>query len=284
MSPLQQWLHEQPRLGRNLYLMLDTDGQQSECTALSKELGAEYVRNLYLGTTADSLAHAGPHLFQIGSVAHPVLQNLFASPARHWGWLASASASDTNLDALAAHWRARLIIGERPAQAIYRFHDSRVLGRALAWLRTEQHADYLGPITSVCYWQGGQWTVTDNPNPGAHPLPPDPPWLKTPTPDLVHANIQFDNTRRYLVGQHTQAMLALATHVNMDDWLWEQIELARAWGWQQPEQVHFLLTQSLHLPGYRLPDSWQPRPGEEPAAQFQRVYQWALHGVGSQSV
>jgi hypothetical protein len=278
MNALERWLHEQSRSGRDLYLMLDTDGQLDERMALAKELGADQYRNLYVGTAANSLAPAGPFLFHIGTVKHPLIQALLDSPERHWGWLASAINFD--LDALVIHWRDRLVVGERPNQAVYRFHDNRVLGRALSHLQPEQYADYLGPIASVCYWHAGQWTVTDNPAPGAHPLPPDPAWLKTPTPEIVYANVQFDNTRRYLVREHTEALARLAAERDVDDWLWGVIQLAHLWNWQQPEQVHFLLTQCLKAPGYLPPRTWQPKPEEDSAAHFERVYQQVLYWQG----
>ncbi|KAB0504446.1 MULTISPECIES: DUF4123 domain-containing protein [Pseudomonas] len=279
MSTLEQWLHEQSRSGRDLYLMLDTDDQLDERMALAKELGADQYRNLYVGTAANSMAPTGPVLFHIGTVKHPLIQALLATPERHWGWLASATNFD--LDALVTHWRDRLVVGERPNQAVYRFHDNRVLGRALTYLQLEQRAEYLGPIASVCYWHAEQWTVTDNPDPGEHPLPLEPAWQKTPTPEIVYANVQFDNTRRYLVREHTEALATLAEQMNVDDWLWGQVQLARLWGWQQPEQVHFLLTQSLHAPGYLPPRSWLPKPEEAPTAHFERVYQQALYWQGN---
>ena len=100
--------------------------------------------------------------------------------------------------------------GERPNLAVYRVHDNRVLGRALAHLQPEQYAALLGPVSSICYWHAGQWNIADNPDPGEHPLPIDPPWLQTPVPELIYANVLFDNTRRYLVGEHTEEMAKLA--------------------------------------------------------------------------
>ncbi|MCU1758136.1 DUF4123 domain-containing protein [Pseudomonas sp. 14P_8.1_Bac3] len=278
MNTLEQWLLEQSQSGKHLFLMLDSDGQFDERRELTRELGADQYRSLYAGTTANSMAQTGPFLFRIGNVRHPVIQALLNAPERHWGWLASATQSD--LDGLASHWRERLVVGHRPSQAVYRFHDNRVLGRALAHLQDEQYADYLGPITSVCYWHEGQWTVTDNPDPGEHPLPADPAWLNTPTPDIVYANVQFDNTRRYLVREHTEALARLAADRDVDDWLWGLIQLARLWDWQQPEQVHFLLTQTLKAPGYLPPRFWGPKTGEEPAAHFERVYQQVLYWQG----
>lgn len=278
MSPVEQWLKMQIEVGRDLFLMLDSDGQVDERTALLGELGVDRHRNLYAGTAANAMAQSGPLLLQIDSIRCPAIQILLDTPERNWGWL--ASASQIELDVLAAHWRERVITGERPNLAVYRVHDNRVLGRALAHLQPEQFADFLGPMASVCYWQTDQWAVVNNPDPGEHPLPADPPWLQTPTPELVYANVLFDNARRYLVGDHTEAMATLAEQLDVDDWLWGQVHLTRLWGWQEPEQVHFLLTQSLQMPGYLPPKSWLPKPGEDPAAHFERVHQQVLYWQG----
>ncbi|TDV45149.1 uncharacterized protein DUF4123 [Pseudomonas helmanticensis] len=275
MNRVEQWLHEQSRAGRDLFLMLDTDGQSEARTALAADLGTERFRHLYAGTAAESLAQTGPLLLRIDMARHPVIQALLAPPERHWGWL--SSAGHVALDDLASHWRERVVTGERPNLAVYRVHDNRVLGRALAHLQPEQYAALLGPVSSICYWHAGQWNVADNPDPGEHPLPIDPPWLQTPIPELIYANVLFDNARRYLVGEHTEAMAKLAEQLDMDDWLWGQIQLTRLWGWQQPEQVHFLLTQSLQLPGYVPPNSWLPKTGEDSAVHFERVYQQVLY-------
>ncbi|WP_434594267.1 DUF4123 domain-containing protein [Pseudomonas sp. R4-83] len=274
MNPLEQWLHAQTRGGCELYLMLETAGQGAEHAALTRDLGTEQFRPLYTGTAAESLGSSGPLLLRLDSVQHPAIQTLLATPERHWGWL--ASARHVELDVLTAHWRERVVTGERPNLAVYRVHDNRVLGRALAHLQPEQYAAFLGPFTSVCYWHTEQWHTADNPDPGLHPLPIDPPWLQTPTPQLIYANVLFDNTRRYLVGEHTEAMATLAEQRDVDEWLWGLVQLTLLWGWQQPEQVNFLLTRCLQLPDYRPPKTWLPQPGEDPAMHFERVYQEAL--------
>lgn len=262
MNTLEHWLQEQARHGRHLYLVLDSDGQLAECNALISKLGVDQYRNLYTGTPANSLASIAPWLFLLDAVEHPVLQALFNTPERHWGWLASAASCD--VDGLTAHWQDRLVTGERPNQALYRFHDNRVLGRALAYLQPEQRADYLGIMTSVCYWHAEGWTVTDNPNPGAHPLPTDPAWCHTPTPEAIFKSIQFDNTRRYLVRENTDTLLNLTQQQDFDSWLHGQLDLAHTWGWQEPDSVHFLLTQSLQAPDYTLPKTWLPRRTKPP--------------------
>ena len=278
MNTLERWLHKQSRQGRHLYLVLDSDGQLDERNALASALGVDQCRNLYVGTPANSLANVAPWLFQLTTLEHPALKALLNAPQRHWGWLASAESSD--LDQIATHWQNRLVTGERPHQALYRFHDNRVLARALAYLLPEQLPDYLGLLTSVCCWQAEQWTVTDNPDPGVHPLPPDPAWCHTPTPEAIFNSLQFDNARRYLVREHTEEMLDLARQQDMDTWLRGQLDLARTWGWQDPDSLHFLLTQSLQAPGYSPPKNWLPQANETPTMHFDRVYQETLYWQG----
>ncbi|MDR6711868.1 hypothetical protein J2W83_001463 [Pseudomonas hunanensis] len=278
MSTLEQWLYVQAKLGRHLYLMLDCDGQLEECNVLAGELGIDRYRNLYLGTPADSLAKVGPRIFFLESTDHPIVQALLKSPERHWGWL--ASTADNDLDALTSHWQERLVTGERPNQALYRLHDNRVLGRALAYLRPEQFPEYLGPITSVCYWQAEQWSVAENPAPKQYPLPASPAWLNTPTPPTTYANVLFDNCRRYLMREHTGTLVELAAQQDIDTWLRSLLDLADTWGWHEPEPIHFLLTQSLQAPGYVPPKSWLPRPNETPELHFERLHQEAVFWQG----
>ncbi|WP_256591688.1 DUF4123 domain-containing protein, partial [Pseudomonas sp. HMWF006] len=107
MTALESWLHEQNRAGRDLYLMLDIDGQMDTRAALLDEQGVARYRNLYAGTAANALAQAGPLLFHIDSIHDPAIQSLLRAPERNWGWL--ASASHVELDTLAAHWRERVL-------------------------------------------------------------------------------------------------------------------------------------------------------------------------------
>jgi hypothetical protein len=278
MSTLEQWLLDQSATGRRFYLVLDSLGQLDERNTLVQELETQRYRNLYIGTPAESLAKNGPYLFELDSFDLPALQALLASPERNWGWL--ASAENTDLDALSAHWRERLVTGERPDQAVYRFHDNRVFARALAYLQPEQRPEYLGSMASVCYWQVEQWMVTDNPAPGQYPLPTDPAWCHTPTPKGTFKSVQLDNTRRYLVREHTDNLLHLAQRQDIDTWLRGQFDLAYTWGWQEPDSIHFLLTQSLLAPNYAPPKTWLPQSNETPTMHFDRVYQETLYWQG----
>lgn len=278
MSTLEHWLYEQQRLERHFYLVLDSEGQLEQRSALIAELGYERYRAVYRNTPAHSLANAGPYLFQLDRADHPLLLSLLKAPEADWGWLASGSSAE--LEALVRHWRERLVMGTPPDQALYRFHDNRVLGRALAHMPPEQYPSYLGPIASVCYWQTGQWEVIDNPAPGIYPLPPEPMWLNLPPPPTTYAAVQLDNIRRYLMREHTDLLAGLAEQQTIDAWLRAQIELAQGWNWQTPEALYFLLTQSLRTPGYTLPGSWLPKAGETSDQHFARLYQEALYWQG----
>ncbi len=282
MTILKQWLQAQTKLDRTLYLVLDSYGQLDERSELVNELGAERYHSLYVGTPAESLVNVGPYLFQLGSPVPISLQALLDAPERHWGWLASSAGA--GLETVAAHWRARLVMQAPPNQAVYRFHDNRVLARALAHLSAEECPAYLGPLASVCYWHAEQWTIADNPAPGIYPLPQDPAWHHTPTPEAITAGVQLDNTRRYLVREHTDSLLALAEQHHLDTWLTEQLALLQAWRWQEPEQIHLLLTQSLRAAGFTPPPSWSPRPNETPSAHFERVEQEIRFWQGNASV
>ncbi|HBP0509242.1 TPA: DUF4123 domain-containing protein [Pseudomonas aeruginosa] len=271
MNTLEQWLRKQGELERYLYLVLDSDGQLDERDGLLEGREPHQYGNLYSGTPASSLAAIGPYLFRLDTLDHPVVQALLKSPERHWGWLASCASRD--LEPLLRHWRARLVTGARPNQALYRFHDSRVLGRALAHLQPEQWPAFLGPISSACYWLAGQWVDADNPAPGEHAVPDEPAWLVVPTAAETAAGIQFDNARRYLIAEWTEPFAELAGQRDADAWLRAQLELARTWGWRTPEQIRFLLLQRLRATDDALPRSWSPLPDEPPTTHFERVYQ-----------
>lgn len=282
MNPQEQWLHAQAEQGRHIYLVLDSDGQLEERNALIAELGNDQYRNLYVGTPANSLVEMAPYLLRLESAGHPTVQALLNTPERNWGWLASAENND--LDVLATHWQDRLVVGERPNQSLYRFHDNRVLGRALDFLQPEQRPDYLGPLASVCYWQADQWKIVYNLDPGVYPLPSDLAWLNTPIPEATFAGQQFDNARRYLVREHLESLVKLAEQQDLDTWLRGQLDLARTWEWREPEQIHFLLTQSLQASGYALPKDWLPKPDETASMHFDRLYQEKLYWQGDAPV
>lgn len=278
----QLWSSTQANQGLHLYLILDSDGQIDERDALRNLLGDDKHINLFLGTPASSLAENGPFIFQLEKANFQAIATLINRPEGNWGWLASSSVND--LGVIAEHLRARLVAGERPNQVIYRFHDNRVLTRALNHLSSDQYPDYLGPISSVCYWNGSQWAVSENSNPDEHPLPSAPAWLHIPQTEAESAGIEFDNIRRYLMVEHTETLAKLGEQESVDAWLRTQLDLARTWGWQEPEQLHFFLDQSLKAPGYHLPKSWYPHHGETAPTHFERIHDESLYWQGEVSV
>lgn len=280
MNTPQRWTETQIDQGHYLYLVLDSTGQLEERDRLLNLLESRQYSSIYIGTSANALAVRGPYIFQLDTVDHPTIKTLLQAPERHWGWLASSESNDPG--ELTRHWRDRLVTGVRPNQALYRFHDNRVLARALAHMPTDRYPEYLGPMTSVCYWQTEQWAVADNPNPGAHPVPAEPAWLAVPTSASTYANVQFDNVHRYLMAEHTDSFLHLARHQNVNTWLRETLDLAQAWGWREPDSLHFLLIHSLQAsPDFKPPAFWNPRPDETANEHFERVYYQVLNGQGS---
>lgn len=268
VSIARQWMYEQLDLGRQLYLFLDCDAlSEARLALLGSMHGHQYVP-LYINTPVAELADVGPAIFQLNSSNDPAVDSLIDSPESDWGWIASAEINA--LAGLVKHWHDRLVVGQRPQQALYRFHDNRILARALSHLQAHDLPAYLGPIASLCYWQGSQWMVRDNPAPGDHSVPADPAWLNLPDNETNELILQ-DNLHRYLVAEHTEAYSQLALAYEPSNWLKEQLSQARTWGWNAPEQLHLLITQSLYATDNRLPEKWQPNIGETSQAHFERL-------------
>lgn len=164
------------------------------------------------------------------------------------------------------------MVGVRPDQRLYRFHDNRVLARALRHLPEDALPAYLGPAISVCYWQGACWAVAVNPAPGRYAVPVAPAWLEVPLPERQAREILKANAHRYLLDVHEAAYIALADQRDPEVWLEQQVAQAQAWGWAA-ERLEFLLIVALTMPGHGQPDSWQPREGESPEAHFERFVQ-----------
>lgn len=267
----RQWMNEQRRLGRELCLVLDSQNERETRQLLLKSSGHDQYLSVYNTTTLANLADAGPFIFTLEQSGDRRLDDLLDHPERNWGWLASVEKGA--LRELVNHWQQRLIVGTRPYQALYRFHDNRVLSRALNQLPAEECSAFLGPAISVCYWDGTAWKTANNPAPGTHPVPASPLWLRTPLPQPQASEIRRLNAHRYLLAEHVEAYANLAEVHDPDAWLRERLALADTWGWLEPEQLKFLLIQSLQAPGFTLSPEWEARGDESPVEHFERVRQ-----------
>ncbi|WP_166217894.1 DUF4123 domain-containing protein [Pseudomonas atagonensis] len=267
-APVQRWLIKQHCAERLLCLVLDSQNERDMRQRWLKSSRYDQYASVYSETAVAELADTGPFVFTFDQPDDRRLDALLDRPDSHWGWLASLGKGE--LKTWTRHWQERLIIGNRPHQALYRFHDNRVLSRALAHLPVEALPAYLGPAISVCCWQGSHWQMTDNPAPGNYPVPDAPPWLKLPMPDEPAMDIRLANAHRFLLAEHVQAYAELACSQDPNIWLREQLALAETWGWLAPERLEFLLIESLHTPD--LAPHWQPHPDETPDEHFDRVY------------
>ncbi|MDC7816775.1 MULTISPECIES: DUF4123 domain-containing protein [Pseudomonas] len=265
-----QWMAEQLKSGHSLCLILDSEGAIDTRQALLKHHDSQLYRSVYSETQVADLADSGPFIFLIDNLHDEGLKSLLKAPERNWGWLASIRQGE--LSALTQHWRERLISGERPHQALYRFHDNRVLSRALGHIAKEALPEYLGPAVSVCYWQGTHWAVIDNPAPGQYPTLAYPSWLSVPAPQERALGVLHANLYRYLWAERSDDLLRLSQQQDPHIWLTEQLTQAQQWGWSAPEQVHFLVLQNLNRSELPLIKNWQPRADETPAAHFERLF------------
>lgn len=265
----RQWMADQLQLGHSLCLILDSEGELDARNALLNTRGLEQCRSVYSETQVAGLANSGPFFFIIDNPDDKCLKELLEAPERNWGWFASLRQGE--LPAFTRHWRERLIIGMRPNQALYRFHDNRVLSRALAHIPEEARPEYLGPAISVCYWQGAGWETTDNPAPDEYPVPDEPSWLSVPLPARQSMDILHTNLYRYLWAEHSDDLVRLGQHQDPGAWLAEQLSQARQWGWLAPEQVHFLILQRLKETELPVIKSWLPYAGETSQAHFERI-------------
>jgi hypothetical protein len=264
-----QWMAHQLQLGHSVCLILDSDAAPAMHQDLLRQRTAAQYRSVYSETAVADLATAGPFIFLIDDLDPSLLDDLIERPRRDWGWLASIQICA--IEALVTHWRERLLIGERPQRALYRFHDNRVLTRALAHLPESAYPEYLGPVISACYWQGEHWATAENPTPAEYPVPDAPQWLSIPAPVSQERAVLLANIGQYLLAEHSQDLAQLGENQSPHTWLTEQLNLAQQWGWQTSEQLHFLIVERLremHTPGIK---SWDPLPEEQARAHFERL-------------
>jgi hypothetical protein len=265
-----RWITEQRRFGHEICLVLNSENERDTRQLLLNSCQLEQYLGVYSATNIAALADAGPFIFTLDQPGDRRIDELLDHPQRNWGWLASVPKGD--LRKLVSHWHERLIIGTRPQQALYRFHDNRVLARALEHLPVEAYPAYLGPAISVCFWNGTDWKTALSPAPGTYPVPDEPLWLRTPIPHPQATEIRRLNAHRYLLAEHLRAYVKLADLHDPDTWLCDRLALADAWGWLEPAQLEFLLIQSLQAPAFTLAPHWQVRPDESPTEHFERVH------------
>ena len=208
-----RWMAQQRQRGYALCLMLE--GHNTARQPLLAGRGPLHYCELYSETDAAQLASSGPVIVLLEQMQEPALVELLQHPESNWGWMGSLPAAD--LDDVTRHWRARLLLGPKGQQVLYRIHDNRTLGRALAHLSKAHWPDYLGPLISVCYWHEGRWCQAENPAPGDYPVPDPSPWLGAPNPQaeaILHANIL-----RYLLAEHSEDLAALVEFQDPRIWL-----------------------------------------------------------------
>lgn len=255
------WMAAQRAQGREVVLLLDGEARTRQ--VLMATLGSDRWSALYNQTPAAQLAGAGPVAFLVGDAELRLAEPDLSAPQTHWGWLASLAPGDWA--GWLSHWRARLMVGH----GLYRFHDNRVLARALDVLAPAELPAYLGPTLSLCYWQTDVWRVVDSPAPGSYPVPSEPAWLRGPAP-AAEATL-FVNADRYLVRHDYERYLQLASEQDHEAWLGRRLEQGKAWGWETSAQLEFLLLSSLRSPGFKVGEDWARWPEETPEAHFQRM-------------
>lgn len=268
-----QWIARQQQAGHRLCLMLE-GGNAARVPMMAARSVLEYS-SVYAQTAVADLASTGPVILLLEQMDEPALRDLLNTPEANWGWLASIPGAD--LASVTRHWRDRLLRGSPGHQALYRFHDNRTLSRVLAYLLPAQWPALLGPMFSVCYWHDDRWHSADNPAPGEYPVPDPAPWLNAPNPNagtILHANIL-----RYLLAEHSEDLVALVEFQDPRIWLSQVLEQARAWQWNRPEQLEFLVVRRLEETTRGSVMRWQPMGGETSADHFERVVQqWRLAG------
>ncbi len=262
-----QWMSQQLQAGRRLCLILE--GSNAARQPMLAARGFPDYCSLYAQTPLAEIATAGPLILLLDQVGEPALLDLLQKPEMNWGWL--GSLPNVDLTDVTRHWRDRLLVGPEGHQALYRFHDNRTLARALNYLKVEQWPAFLGPLISVCYWHEDRWHYGSNPAPGDHPVPDPAPWLNIPNPNayaILHANIL-----RYLLAEHSESLAALVEFQDPRVWLTQVLEQARAWQWNRPEQLEFLVVRRLEEASRASVIRWQPTVGETPEDHFQRMLQ-----------
>ncbi|MCU1718973.1 DUF4123 domain-containing protein [Pseudomonas sp. 5P_3.1_Bac2] len=263
----EQWLTEQLKQQRELFLLIDSLAEPNPVVELFTADLMQSYSNLYLGTEFSDMAEVGPWLVHLSQPNNALIQTLLQTPERHWGWLASAARSD--IASISQHWRERMLIDEQTQRSLYRFQDNRVIARHLAQLSAEQRPLLLGPLASALCWDGQAWQSFENPKPALYPAPFAKPWQELAEPEAISADIQRHNLEQWLWQEHSAATAELAETHNLSTWLDEQLVKAKQWDWHAQERIEFLLSQQLD-PIIAADKRWAPLPAETADSHFER--------------
>ncbi len=261
------WLAEQKRHQRQLLLIIDTLHSPEVIPTLFKLAPVrDYIR-LFHGTEFEDLLPQSPWLIRIDSSSTAAIFHLLQNPTLNWGWLASTAQLDLN--EIAQHWRDRLVISEDGQRWFYRFQDNQVIARHLGALTAQQIPLLLGPLAGVLSWDGKCWQAFENQQPAPHPEPFATPWLDVPESPEIADQIEHHALLAWLWEEYGDATQKLAEVQTLEPWLALQIQRARDWNWDAPEQKFFLLKQQLN-PYLNDHPAWEPRPHETPEQHFAR--------------
>lgn len=263
----KEWIAEQQAMGRDLFLTLDRLAEPDPIVMLYQQDLMQDCVNLYSGTDFNDLKEVGPWLVKLPLQSDLVLSALLDNSHQNWGWL--ASAEDLDLATLAMHWRERMLIEEQGQKALYRFQDNRVIAHHLANLTPAQRPILMGPLHSVLSWHQGNWAVSDNTAPALYPNPILKPWLGIPEPDETEDAVLQYNLQQWLWEHHPAAVTQLVERESLQVWLRHQLQKARSWGWNDTQQLQFLLQHQLN-PQTANPLFWAALEGETPTAHYQR--------------
>lgn len=260
------WLAEQQRQQRQLLLIIDSVAAPDTVASLFKHAPIrDYIR-LFHGTEFERLLEQSPWLIRLDYSSLPALKHLLDRPESNWGWLASVSHLD--LSAVAQHWRERMIIREADQRWFYRFQDNVVMARHLTALNQAQIPLLLGPLDAALCWSGEHWHSVENPRPASYAPPFATPWLEVPESSAATEAITLRAIENWLWEKHPDATFHLPVFVKV--WIKQQLDLAAEWGWDDAEQIFFLVEHRLD-PERAAHPAWAKQEGEAPAERFVRV-------------
>lgn len=268
-EPARDWITEQQRLDRDLFMVVDRLAEPDPIPMLFAAGVMDEYLNLYQSTEYHELAEIAPWLVKLPTGNADAISEFLETPQRNWGWL--ASATELKLSTFAAHWRERMVIKERGTTALYRFQDNRVIAHHLASLTADQVPLLLGPASAALCWNGHSWQTTNNNAPAHHTSPFNRPWLDVPEPAQVLRGIRRKNLQQWLWEEHPSATTRLASTEPLLPWLERQLDTAEQWGWEETEQIEFLLQHRLDPRSAQAP-LWSARHEETPEEHFKRCH------------